>query len=173
MIISPLTILFRTTLENFSARNYSTNKNSVTINVPVVYTMARYAMILRRAISITRAIGRGGPWKSKLFWALKWQRAKRVSFAPKKVDTSLEVHYCTEKSLLVYPCHGGSAKIFLINQWLLFYIYLGTQNRGGKVLRVRAGGQRCSHWRNSSSQHEHVRWEWNRAADLIISICKL
>ncbi len=30
--------------------------------LPVVYTIARYAMILRRAISITRAIGRGGPW---------------------------------------------------------------------------------------------------------------
>ncbi len=29
-------------------------------------------MILMRAISITRAIGRGGPWKSGLFGALKW-----------------------------------------------------------------------------------------------------
>jgi hypothetical protein len=162
MIISPLTVLFRTTQENFSARNYSTNKNSVTINVPVVYTMTRYAMILRLAISITRAIGRGGPWKSRLFWALKWQRAKRVSFAPKKVDTSLEVHYCTEKSLLVYPCHGGSAKSFLIIFTMTsFFIYVGAQNRGGEVLRVRAGGQRCSHWRHSSSQHEHVRSEWS------------
>jgi hypothetical protein len=35
----------------------------ITINVPVVY-MARYAMVLRRARSITRGIRRGGPWKS-------------------------------------------------------------------------------------------------------------
>jgi hypothetical protein len=33
----------------------------LTINVPVVY-MARDVMILMRAISITRAIGRGGPY---------------------------------------------------------------------------------------------------------------
>jgi hypothetical protein len=32
----------------------------ITINVPVVF-MAQYVMILRRAISITRAIIRGGP----------------------------------------------------------------------------------------------------------------
>jgi hypothetical protein len=52
--------------------------HTVTINVPVVY-MAQYVMILRRAISITRGIGRGGPWKSRLFWALKWQQAKRFA----------------------------------------------------------------------------------------------
>jgi hypothetical protein len=40
------------------------------INVPVVY-MARYLMVLRRARSITGGIGRGGPWKLRLFWALK------------------------------------------------------------------------------------------------------
>ncbi len=28
---------------------------------------------------------KGGLWKSRLFWALKWQRAKRVPFWPKKV----------------------------------------------------------------------------------------
>jgi hypothetical protein len=42
----------------------------ITINVPVVY-MALYVMVLRRARSITRGIGRGGPWKSRLFWTLK------------------------------------------------------------------------------------------------------
>jgi hypothetical protein len=41
----------------------------ITVNVPAVY-MARYVMDLRRARSITRGIGRGGPWKSRLFWAL-------------------------------------------------------------------------------------------------------
>jgi len=25
------------------------------------------------------------PWKIRLFWALKWQRAKRVPFGPQKV----------------------------------------------------------------------------------------
>ncbi len=43
-------------------------------------------MILMQAASISRAIGRGGPWKSRLFWVLKWQRAKRVPFGPKKVE---------------------------------------------------------------------------------------
>jgi hypothetical protein len=39
-------------------------------------------MVLRRVRSITSGIGRGGPWKSRLFWALKWLRAKRVPFGP-------------------------------------------------------------------------------------------
>ncbi len=55
----------------------------ITINVPVVYR-ARYVMALRRARSITRGIGRGGPWKSRLFWAPKWLRAKGVPFGAKK-----------------------------------------------------------------------------------------
>jgi hypothetical protein len=39
--------------------------------------------------SITRARGKGfGPWKSRLFWTLKWQRAKRVPFRPKKAQCS-------------------------------------------------------------------------------------
>jgi hypothetical protein len=41
-----------------------------------------------RARSITRGSGRGGPWKSRFFWALKWLRAKRVPFGPKKVEIS-------------------------------------------------------------------------------------
>jgi hypothetical protein len=44
-------------------------------------------MVLRRARSITRGIGRDEPWKSRLFWALKWLRTKRVPFGPKKVDS--------------------------------------------------------------------------------------
>ncbi len=48
--------------------------------------MARDLMNLMRATSITKAIGRGGPWKSRLFGALTWQRAKRVPFGPQKVD---------------------------------------------------------------------------------------
>jgi hypothetical protein len=31
-------------------------------------------MLLRRARSITRGTGRGGPWKSRLFWVLQWLR---------------------------------------------------------------------------------------------------
>jgi hypothetical protein len=41
--------------------------------------MARDVMILLRATSITRTIGRGG-----LFWVLKWQRAKLVPFWAQK-----------------------------------------------------------------------------------------
>ena len=55
----------------------------ITINVPVV-CMGRDVLIWRRGKSITRAVWRGGPWKSRLFWALKWQRAQRVPFVPKK-----------------------------------------------------------------------------------------
>ncbi len=36
--------------------------------------------------SIKRPIGMGGPWKLRLLWALKWQRAKQVPFGPKKVS---------------------------------------------------------------------------------------
>ncbi len=36
-----------------------------------------------RGKSILRAIRRGGPWKLILFWALKWQRMKRVLFGHK------------------------------------------------------------------------------------------
>ncbi len=56
---------------------------AITINVPAFY-MARYLMVLRRTRSITRGIGRSWPWKSSLFRALKWLRAKRVPFGPKK-----------------------------------------------------------------------------------------
>ena len=42
----------------------------ITINEPVGY-MARAVMILMRGKDITGSIGRGGPWKSSLFWALK------------------------------------------------------------------------------------------------------
>ncbi len=51
----------------------------LTINVPVVY-MAQYVMVLRRARSITGGIRRGGSWKLRHFWALKWLRAKWVPF---------------------------------------------------------------------------------------------
>ena len=42
-------------------------------------------MVLRRATSTTRGIVRVGPWKLRLSWALKWQRAERLPFGPKKV----------------------------------------------------------------------------------------
>jgi hypothetical protein len=43
-------------------------------------------MVFRRAGSITMGIGREEPWKLRLFWALKWLRAKRVAFAQKSPD---------------------------------------------------------------------------------------
>jgi hypothetical protein len=43
----------------FTSQYYDIFYTSITINVPVVY-MAQDVMILMRAISITRAIGRGG-----------------------------------------------------------------------------------------------------------------
>ncbi len=50
--------------------------------------MARYVMILNdfEAGNIHyEGIEWGWPWKPILFWALKWHRAKRVPFGPKKV----------------------------------------------------------------------------------------
>jgi hypothetical protein len=46
-------------------------------------------MILMWVTSISRANGRGGggPENRDFFWALKWPRAKRVPFGPKKVET--------------------------------------------------------------------------------------
>ncbi len=38
----------------------------ITTNIHVVY-MARYVIVLRRARSITSSIGRGGPWKLRIF----------------------------------------------------------------------------------------------------------
>ncbi len=48
--------------------------------------MAWDVMILIGENPISRAIGRGEPWKSRLSWALKWQGVKPVPFGPKKVD---------------------------------------------------------------------------------------
>jgi hypothetical protein len=47
-------------VDNISAALMFSLFDILTINVPVVY-MARYIMVLRRARSITRGIGRGGP----------------------------------------------------------------------------------------------------------------
>jgi hypothetical protein len=57
-------------------------QRGITIYVPVVY-MARNLMIVMGATSFTMAIGRCGPGKSRLFWARKWQRVKRVPFGTK------------------------------------------------------------------------------------------
>ncbi len=47
-------------MDNVSAMRMFSIFDILTIYVPVVY-MARYIMVLRRARSITRGIGRGGP----------------------------------------------------------------------------------------------------------------
>jgi hypothetical protein len=46
-------------------------------------------LILMLATSITRVIGKGGPWKSRLFRSLKWQRAKQVPWS-RSVHTSCQ-----------------------------------------------------------------------------------
>ncbi len=59
------------------------------------FYMAPYVMALR---SITRATGRGGLWKSRLFWA-KGLRAKRVPFGPKKVEfKKIHIHPDLERT---------------------------------------------------------------------------
>ncbi len=57
-------------------------------NVPVVY-MARDEIIFIRANPF-----RGWAWKSRLFWALKWQRANWVPLGPKKSRFSGPTPYC-------------------------------------------------------------------------------
>ncbi len=52
------------------------HKSNITIDVPVVY-MGRDQMILMWAAST---------WMALEGWALKWPRAKRVPFGPKKVE---------------------------------------------------------------------------------------
>ncbi len=49
--------------------------------------------------SITRAIGRVGSWKSRLFWVPKWQQAKRAQFGPKTTVTFI----VNMSSLYVFP----------------------------------------------------------------------
>ncbi len=70
----------------------------ITINVLDVYK-SRSIIVLRRARSITRGIGMGGPWKSRLFWALKWLRAKHVSCKGQNGTRFAGSHFWAQKSL--------------------------------------------------------------------------
>jgi hypothetical protein len=60
-------------------------QTSLTINVPVVY-MVRDEMILMPENPFRGPLKGVDPENRDLFWALKWQRAKRVPFVPKKVE---------------------------------------------------------------------------------------
>jgi hypothetical protein len=83
------------------APSFRLKKNNITINV--VY-IARDVIILMRAISITRATAKGWALKSRLFWALKWQRAQRVPFGPTKVrQQNIFFHFC----MLLNPRSGN------------------------------------------------------------------
>ncbi len=62
--------------------------DTITIKVPVVY-MVRHEMVLRRARSITRGIEMGGPWKSRLLWALKATSEASAIWAQKKSNFSI------------------------------------------------------------------------------------
>ncbi len=52
-------------------------------------------LLLSLGQSITRAIGRGGPWKSRFYWALKWQQVKLMYIKgfPKKMTKYLTLVY--------------------------------------------------------------------------------
>ncbi len=66
----------KTKLNNFFCASLRwISSDILTINVP--FYMARdVGNDFDRGKFILRAIGRGGPWKSRPFWALKWQRVK-------------------------------------------------------------------------------------------------
>ncbi len=46
--------------------------------------MARYVIFFEECNIITRGIGRGGPWKLRLFGALKWHEWSECHLGPKK-----------------------------------------------------------------------------------------
>ncbi len=73
------------------------------ITVPVVY-MARVVMILMRAIFFSRAIGRVGP-EMRLFWALKWQRAKPLYGTIKKSTALNKAHNIHKIGSLIRKCN--------------------------------------------------------------------
>ncbi len=70
--------------------------------------------------SIARAIGRGGPWKSRLFGALKWQRAKQVPFGPKKAIKS-ECHI-KNRSICNFMYMSFAAAVFCILYRMLWVL---------------------------------------------------
>jgi hypothetical protein len=69
--------LFHITGHLVTLTQYSLS-TTLTINVPVVY-MARDEMCLMRTNPFRGLLEGVGP-ESRLFWALKWQRAKRAPF---------------------------------------------------------------------------------------------
>jgi hypothetical protein len=91
----------------------------ITINVTVIY-MARYVMVLRRARSTTRGIGRGGPWKSRLLWDLKWLRAKRVPFGLKKVDKK---DYTKDRKKRPYSYYEDKKELYLEKKKRPYYYH--------------------------------------------------
>ncbi len=86
--------------------------------------MAQYGMILRQAISIRRAIGRGGPWKSRLFWVLKWQRAKRVPCGLKKVEIEAKKQSVATKILKKGRPFGDCSWNRRLDSENFFFLYI-------------------------------------------------
>ncbi len=55
-----------------------------------------------------------GPWKLRLFWALKWQRAKRVPFGPKKA-----LNQCSKfKSQNLLGINRKHVEVSALSLWL-------------------------------------------------------
>ncbi len=71
------------TIVTFWGANRVSYSHIITINVPVV-NMAQDVMSLLGAKPFRGSLKGVGPEKRDLFWALKWQRAKRVAFGSKK-----------------------------------------------------------------------------------------
>jgi hypothetical protein len=68
-------------------------------------------MILMWATSISRAIEKGGPWKSNLVWALKWPRAKRLPFGPTEVEILLQICILLHARLQPDPDYSEISRI--------------------------------------------------------------
>jgi hypothetical protein len=77
-------VTITTSTTTFSGRRIGALQKRITINAPVVY-MARDVGNDSDAGNIHyEGHWKGWALKSRLFWALKWQQAKRVQYGPKK-----------------------------------------------------------------------------------------
>ncbi len=111
-----ITEITKITFRKDFSYTFHITKHGITINVPAVY-MARYVHCKKRLSIFPSSAGMPlakleyGQWhpgwgreNRKPFFTyrgLKWQRAKRVPFGPKKVDT-----HC-KKELAIFPSPAG------------------------------------------------------------------
>ncbi len=80
-------------------------------------------MIFDADKSILRATGRGGPWKSRPFWALKW----RVPFGPKKIFRAPfqwpQLWICPHQNHKVQAPYNKTDILVILCTQVLYYVF--------------------------------------------------